>query len=241
MSSGASGAHLCKSGEIGDGLPLGTYTGANTANYTYELRMFDQAQYCGQGNVYIEGTLKGRVTIAASNTITATGDVVLARGLSGTDMLGLVASNSVEVYNPWLDTRQCSKWVGSGSSRRCTGSWSWAGSETQVSGWPKRYTDVDQGSAYPSNGIQIAAAIQTLQHSFGVQNYFRGSGEGQLYVRGAIAQEWRGIVGRGSAGYLKDYRYDKRLKFSAPPYFPQWTNAVWGGRYTGEVSPQYAP
>ena len=75
-----------------------------------------------------------------------------------------------------------------------------------------------------------------------MQNYFRGSGEGQLYVRGAIAQEWRGIVGRrGSAGYLKDYRYDKRLKFSAPPYFPQWTNAVWGGRYTGEVSPQYAP
>ena len=96
------------------------------------------------------------------------------------------------------------------------------------------------GHGYPSTGIQIAAAIQTLQHSFCVQNYYRGNGEGQLYVRGAIAQKWRGIVGHAAAadtGYFKDYRYDKRLKFSAPPYFPQWTNAVWGGRYTGEVAP----
>lgn len=241
VSGGSSGAHLCRSGEIGDGLPLGNYTGSNTSNYEYEVRMADQAQYCGQGNIYIEGVLQGRVTVAASNTITVTGDLVLARGLSGNDMLGLVASNSVEVYNPWLDTMECSRWQGSGSNRRCTGTWRWANDPDRAPGWPKRYADVDQGGNYPSNGIQIAAAIQTLQRSFWVQNYFRGSGEGQLYVRGAIAQEWRGIVGRGSAGYLKDYRYDKRLKFAAPPYFPQWTNAVWGGRYTGEVAAQYQP
>lgn len=242
VAGGTSGTRLCRSGEIGDGLPLGTYTSTSpTANYTYDLRMADAAQYCGQGNVYVEGVLQGRVTVAAANNVVVTGDLVMARGLGGTDMLGLVASNSVEVFNPWIDTRVCSSWVGSGSSRRCNGTWSWANSPTQAPSWPKRYTDPDNGSAYPSNGIQITAAIQTLQHSFFVQNYWRGNGEGQLYVRGAIAQEWRGIVGRGSAGYLKDYRYDKRLKFSSPPYFPQWTNAVWGGRYTGEIAAQYGP
>ena len=40
-----------------------------------------------------------------------------------------------------------------------------------------------------------------------------------------------------STGYVKDYRYDKRLKFSSPPYFPQWTNAEWSANYTGEINP----
>ncbi len=65
---------------------------------------------------------------------------------------------------------------------------------------------------------------------------------GTLSVRGSIAQRWRGIVGTGSSsgtGYLKDYGYDSRLKFSAPPYFPQWTNAVWGAKTTAELKPQY--
>jgi len=65
----------------------------------------------------------------------------------------------------------------------------------------------------------------------------------KLYVRGSIAQEWRGIVGTQSCspmcGYTKDYRYDKRLRFASPPYFPQWAKAQWAGTYTGEVAPQY--
>ena len=70
-----------------------------------------------------------------------------------------------------------------------------------------------------------------------------GSTQGKLYVRGSIAQEWRGIVGTQSCspmcGYTKDYRYDKRLRFASPPYFPQWAKAQWAGTYTGEVAPQY--
>ncbi len=236
------GTHQCASGEIGDGLPLGTNTTLNQKRtYTYDLNMTLATQFCGQGNAYVEGVLKGRVTLATSNSITATGDLVLANGIAGTDMLGLVAANSVEVFHPWVDTWDCS------SSCTKSSNWDWddnPSEPTTPKAWPTRYNDVDNGNVpFPAAGIQISGSIQTLQHSFLVQTYSKGSARGKLYVRGSIAQEWRGIVGTGSGstmkGYLKDYRYDKRLRFASPPYFPQWADAKWSGNYTGEVSPQY--
>jgi YD repeat-containing protein len=238
---GTAGTHQCLSGEIGDGLPLGTNTTGNQLlRYTYDQNMLLTTQFCGQGNAYVEGTLKGRVTLATQNSITVTGDLVLANGVAGTDMLGLVAANSVEVFHPMLDTWNCT------STCSKAANWDWDGNPAEASGWPHRYNDVDNGNApYPTlatDGIQISGSIQTLQHSFFVQSYKQGSFQGKLYVRGSIAQEWRGIVGSGGAsgtGYLKDYRYDKRLRFAAPPYFPQWIDAKWSGNYTGEVAPQY--
>ncbi len=231
------GEHQCLSGEIGDGLPLGTYTGNNATDYTYDLNMTQNTQFCGKGNLYVEGVLKGRTTIAASNSITVTGDLVLQGGLGGPDMLGIVAANSVEVMHPWIDSWYCSDY----KKGTCRVAWAFKGTPSEDNSWPKRYVDVDRGSVFPTNGVQIAGSIQTLQHSFFVQSYNKGSNQGSLYVRGSIAQSWRGIVGTGSGttGYFKDYGYDKRLRYAAPPYFPQWTNAVWAANYTGEISPQY--
>ncbi len=242
---GTLGTHQCLPQEIGDGLPLGAAPSPLPAKTTYteDINMLLKTQYCGQGNAYVEGTLKGRVTLATSNSITVTGDVVLANGLAGTDMLGLVAANSVEVFHPQMDTYACT------SSCTIAANWTFGAgaAPTEVAGWPHRYADVDNGNApYPTlatEGIQIAGSIQTLQHSFFVQSYNKGSTQGKLYVRGSIAQEWRGIVGTQSCspmcGYTKDYRYDKRLRFASPPYFPQWAKAQWAGTYTGEVAPQY--
>lgn len=187
----------CTTGQIGDGLPI-----ANDVNTNL------QTFYCGSGNLYVEGTVKGRVTMAAQNNIIVTEDLLLAstpRGSNpaGSDMVGLVAANSVVIAHP----------VNS--------------SGTNLRSPEDRY---------------IYASIQTLQHSFWVQSYNRGAKVGDLVVRGSIAQRWRGIVGTGGSsgtGYLKDYGYDARLKFSSPPYFPQWTNAVWGAKTTAELSPQY--
>ena len=75
-----------------------------------------------------------------------------------------------------------------------------------------------------------------------MQQYSQGSAQGTLLVLGSIAQRWRGIVGQNGGsqhGYLKSYQYDSRLKWSSPPYFPQWTNAKWGARHTGEMTPAY--
>ena len=60
---------------------------------------------CGLGNVYVEGVVKGRVTIAAQNNVILTGDLSInstTKGNSaiGPDMVGLVAANSVVVYHP---------------------------------------------------------------------------------------------------------------------------------------------
>ena len=94
--------------------------------------------------------------------------------------------------------------------------------------WPKKLVS--------GSGIQIAGSIQTLQHSFFVQQYNKGPNKGQLLVTGSIAQRWRGAVGQGSSGYSKLYQYDQRLKYSAPPYFPSWANSEWSLRYSGETS-----
>ena len=225
--SAGSAVHRCLSGEIGGGLPLGTYTGSATTAYTYDLTMLTPDQYCGQGNLYIEGNVTGRVTMAAENSIVVTGDLVLANGINGTDLVGLVAGNSVEVFHPWVD-----QWVSTTASGKTT--WNWKNSPVEVAGWPFRYKDPATNANNPTNGIQIDASIQTLQHSFWVQQYANGAAAGTLLVEGSIAQRWRGIVGQGSAGYLKLYKYDARLKYSSPPYFPQWTNAKWGPRHTGE-------
>jgi len=194
----------CAVGQVGDGLPV-----INDINV--DVPTF----FCGNGNVYIEGTVKGRVTIAAQNNVVVTGDLLIdgvAAGATpaGTSLTGLVAGNSVVVEHPV----------------RCTGT-----SGGSCNAWANIETSGTERHIY--------ASIQTLQRSFWVQSYDRGSNLGDLNVYGSIAQKWRGIVGRGSSGYLKDYRYDSRLRFQSPPYFPQWTNAVWSGRTTGEVRPAY--
>jgi len=48
-----------------------------------------------------------------------------------------------------------------------------------------------------------------------------------------------GTNGSTGTGFTKDYSYDTRLQFTSPPYFPDWTNAVWGARTTGELKPAY--
>jgi Tfp pilus assembly protein PilX len=243
----------CDSGEIGGPsgrtLPLGTYdravngtTGTSQPGYNYDTNMFETTKTCASGNLYLEGTLNGRVTVASAQSIIATGDVVLAGGRNGDDMLGLVATNSVEVFHPQLASyvwvkrnAQCGT-SGSTSYRYCID-----GTSAEVSGWPKRYVDPTTGGYNPSAGIQIAGSIQTLQHSFLVQKYNLGPQKGTLNVFGSIAQRWRGIVGQTDSwgnqhGYNKLYEYDSRLVTSAPPYFPRWVNSQWSLRYSGELS-----
>lgn len=223
---------------------------------------------CGQGNVYVEGTLKGAVTIAAQNNIVVTDNLTQStttlpvsntvQDASGSDIAGLVASNSVIVYHPVsrqsssnnaVSGASCSNTVGNnptdspsnGTTRTCT--WTATQTFTNSSG---NYDDIAYpGQTSSSKPRVIYGSIETLQHSFWVDNYKYGSPLGKLSVRGSIAQKWRGIVGTGTTatstatGFNKDYGYDTRLKFLSPPYFPQWTKAQWGAATTGELKPQY--
>jgi len=240
-------------GPPGRTLPFGTYTLATVPvpssstkdqSYTYDTNMIETTKFCAEGNLYAEGTVKGRVTLAAAQSVIVTGDLVLAGGRNGADMLGLVATNSVEVYHPRSQTYSVQKRNSSCTSSSTTwhlcpaldGRGNPVGT-VDVPGWPTRIADPSTGSPLPNPGIQIDGSIQTLQHSFLVQKYDEGSHLGTLDVFGSIAQQWRGIVGQPSGpGYFKLYEYDHRLIYARPPYFPTWVNSKWGEHYSGEIN-----
>lgn len=229
---------------------------------------------CGLGNVYVEGSIKGRVTIAAQNNIIVTNDLTVASTPTGSapvgpDMSGLVAANSVVVYhpvkrngsagttaltkNPTNSSATCpnvspntpqgaasSSALPTGGSSGNTVTCTWTQGYTYNTD-SASYTNLSFPGATSSTGTRwIYTSIQTLAHSFWVQSYNLGADLGKLSVRGSIAQKWRGAVGTsGGTGFDKDYSYDTRLQFASPPYFPQWTNAVWGAKTTGELEPRY--
>jgi hypothetical protein len=88
---------------------------------------------------------------------------------------------------------------------------------------------------------KIYAAILSTTHSFVVDNFNCGTKSlGDLSVYGAIAQNYRGIVGTVNGttiatGYNKDYKYDERLAVDEPPYFLSPLNAGW--KVARETSP----
>ncbi|MCO5301131.1 MAG: hypothetical protein M9886_14375 [Candidatus Nanopelagicales bacterium] len=214
---------------------------------------------CGLGNVYVEGTVKGRVTIAAQNNVVLTGDLAInstTKGNSaiGPDMVGLVSANSVVVYHPVRRSRQgpTEKASSKNSSYCPDSSYDWpskytSSKRTITCNWEistdygNSYTNINYPGLTNASGTRwIYASIQSLARSFWVQNYNQGADLGTLSVRGSIAQKWRGAVGTsGGTGFAKDYSYDSRLQFASPPYFPQWTNAAWGSKVTGELSAKY--
>jgi hypothetical protein len=74
----------------------------------------------------------------------------------------------------------------------------------------------------------IYAAILSTSNSFLVDNYGCGNSLGDLNIFGAIAQNFRGIVGTtGNTGYIKNYNYDERLATDEPPYFLAPLKAGW--------------
>ncbi|HEY4152291.1 MAG TPA: hypothetical protein VGM38_03125 [Pseudolysinimonas sp.] len=80
-------------------------------------------------------------------------------------------------------------------------------------------TSGPSGTAMLGQNRTIYAAILSVAHTFQVQNYQIGGARGTLKVVGSIAQNFRGTVGQGSNGFLKDYGYDTRLTYTSPPKF----------------------
>jgi hypothetical protein len=73
----------------------------------------------------------------------------------------------------------------------------------------------------------IYAAILATSHSWVVDNPSCGNNLGELNVFGAIGQNYRGVVGVGGSGYIKNYEYDERLATDEPPYFLAPLKAGW--------------
>ncbi len=168
------------------------------------------------GNVYISGSYSGQLTVAAENDIILEND--LCRGScsgspSGNGLLGLIANNFIRVYHPITPTSNTT------STSSCNGT-----------------NNLSSGSS-PYNGgtqtnLRIDAAMLAIQHSFIVDHYNCGNPLGNLTVNGAISQKFRGPVGTVSgttaySGYSKNYTYDDRLRYLAPPKFLDPVESAW--------------
>ena len=166
---------------------------------------------CKNGDVFLKGTLQGRLTIAADNNIDIIGNVTYQSGTGGSDLLGLVANNYVEIYHPVTNTAPSGSRDGS-----------------QINGYYN--LDILPGSTgLAFHNPVIQAAILSVQHSFRVQNHTYGDNNlGSITLNGAIAQKYRGAVGTlNNSGYTKNYNYDPRLKYQSPPHFLNPIAAAW--------------
>jgi hypothetical protein len=187
--------------------------GSSTVNHPlgYPQR-YDITTYgCRNGDVFLQGILKGRLTIAAENNIDVVGNTTYQGGTGGSDLLGLISNNYVEIYHP----------VGDSSAPSSCRSGSSYGGYYNL----ERFSCSSTAFANPI----VQAALLSVNHSFRVQNYQYGEDNlGNITLNGAIAQRYRGPVALiGASGYGKNYNYDQRLKYQSPPRFLQPVAAAW--------------
>lgn len=182
----------------------GSTTSCSGKPTAFPLSSDDVTAYeCNAGTAFLEGTLKGALTVATQHDIIITDDVKYntqavdkdtgAVNSAATDVLGLVAQGSVQTYHP----------VTSGRS------------------------NIDAARV---RDLRIDAAILSVENSFTVQNFNRGGQLGTLTVAGGIYQNYRGPVGSSGSnptGYLKNYLYDSRLLSLPPPHFLTPVGSAW--------------
>ena len=187
------------------------YPIANESNFS-DLDLYG----CKVGDVFIqeEGGLKanaldGRLTVAAKNDLIITDNIDYKDGTAGKSLLGLIAERNLWYWHP-------------------TNSTGTFGQDLWYVG-----KNSEDGQA------RVSAALLSVQHSVGLMNPGRGSFSGvKLSITGNITQRFRGIV-RNQSGYDKNYIYDPRLQYDAPPHFLEPTTSSFIVKETSEPAPLY--
>ncbi len=201
----------------------------------------DATQYaCRDGDVFVQGQLKGQLTIASANNINITGNLTYNGGTTGTSLLGLVANNFVQVRHPVQ--LQTLTYAAQSTAKSCTTPPTWDRTDAvQNSAGKYVQTICSKNLTGAQSNPTINAAILAVNHSFTVPYWQRGNTLGTLSVTGAIAQRFRGPVGTNTGGtvvtgYAKSYVYDQRLKYLSPPKFLDPVASAWGVAVWREIS-----
>lgn len=183
---------------------------------------------CQQGDAFVQGVLNGQLTIAAQNNLIVTGNTTDA-SMSGSDVLGLVANNLVELYHPM-------KYNGNSNTYS-----SYSGTIPFEPG---------VGFTSPlvnSQGVvTIDAAIMSINHTFIVQNFSVGKVLGSLVINGAVASDFSATTGTFNStgqisGYSTNFVYDSRLAYLNPPNFIAPASAAWQEVGFTELAPTATP
>lgn len=171
------------------------------------------------GKVVVSGTVRGRVTVAATGNIIIGDDLVYDTNPGSAtcvDMLGLFSGNNVIVADNTINA-------------------------------PRRIPNTTTHRTYDDTPAENIDATILALNQFTVQNPGSGStsaescngtpwGRGCLNLTGGLIQGTRGIVSFGSGtGNMKRYTHDTCAFTAPPPYIPS-TGHFWRGRYH-EVDP----
>ncbi len=167
------------------------------------------------GKVAVSGSLRGQVTLAATNDIIIADDIVYETDpVAGTcaDILGMFSADDIVISDNAINAPVRA----------------WSGTS---------YRTYDDTSDEFIHGVVLALDIFTVDnYSGGSSNAQpcegRATGRGCIYLTGGIIQRVRGAVGLTSGrGYSKRYGYDQCAFTNSPPYFPSTGHFVRGRYY----------
>jgi hypothetical protein len=200
--------------------------GAASGAHTYtDLNNDITPYYNGYGDAYIEGTLKGNLSVVADHDIVITNDLSYSNTNlnTTTDGLALVATHNVRIYRPMACTDDGT--AGMTSAGWCPDDLS--GVFNQPLGWPlptnypsTKYQLDNAPSLQKTGQGVIYATIFALRGSFLIDNFYRGpvgatvSTFGGLYQyhRGPTSLPYQGRPFQGSTtkmpGMTLSYTYD---------------------------------
>ena len=143
---------------------------------------------CRDGDVFVSGTLKGQLTIAAENNVVVVSDIIYSSsGATSTDLLGLVANNFVQVYHP----------VDNGGQNLTDN---------------RNPTNTFQDPRIDAAILALNHSFIVQNYNRGRQlGTLTVNGVIAQKWRGPVGTS-------GGTGYLKNYNYDARLQTASPPY-----------------------
>jgi hypothetical protein len=168
----------------------------------------DVAQYntC-DGDVFLSGTLDGQLTIAAEHNVVVVGDTTYNGGTGGSDVLGLIANQFVQVYHP----------VNSSGTNL-----------TDPSGPRSPFTNPVVNAAILAIGHSFIVQNYDKGASLGTLSL---TGALAQKWRGPV-----GTSGGSGTGYLKSYSYDSRLAYDAPPHALDLSSADYEAKQWAEIA-----
>jgi hypothetical protein len=145
---------------------------------------------CRTGDVFLSGTLRGRLTIAAENNIVVVANTTYSSsGAGSNDMLGLIANQFVQVYHP----------VNNGGQNLVDNR-----NPTNFFQDPQIHAAIlALGHSFIVQNYDEGAKLGTITINGVIAQKWRGP---------------VGTGGGAGTGYLKNYGYDTRLRYASPPF-----------------------
>ncbi len=155
---------------------------------------------CRVGDVFLSGSLRGRLTIAAENNIVVVANTTYSSsGPGSSDMLGLVANQFVQLYHPVNSTG-----TNLADLRNPTSFFTNPRLDAAILALGHSFIVQNYDEGTPLGTLSITGAVaQKWRGPVGT-----GGGSG------------------ASTGYLKNYSYDGRLQFSSPPHAATLSSAA---------------